>query len=83
MLRHHFFRPAIIEEKGRRVYERTMTSLKQWDQLVLSKDSHTNIVPSIKKESINHMRPSSKLERLKNEEQRLRKQKKLSVCFSK
>lgn len=59
-----------------------MTLLKQWDQLVLSKDSHTNVVPSIK-ESINQIRPSSKLERLKNEEQRLRKQKKLSVYFSK
>ena len=70
----------ISEEKGRLIYERSTALLKQYEQITC--DETDTQQANKHKEQRQKTRPSSKLERLKNEEDKIRRQRKLSVSYT-
>lgn len=73
-------RPVVNEAKGRRAYDRVTATLKQYEQITVI----TNVPQTIQYKEVTYKaRPSSKLEQLKAEEIKLRKQKRLTVKYEK
>ena len=69
-------RPIINEDKGRLIYDKTLALLSQYELITQINDETAT---SKNKEIRHKCRPSSKNEKMKNEEFRIRMQRRLSV----